>query len=49
MTESAACLYMILTQAAVFDTEPPAAADLKGVEVADTDNDGLLEVVDAWA
>ena len=48
VTESAACLYMILTQAAVFDTEPPAAADLKGVEVADTDGDGLMEIVDAW-
>lgn len=48
ITESAACLYIILTQAAVFDTEPPAAAELKGVEVADTDGDGLLEVVDAW-
>jgi prepilin-type N-terminal cleavage/methylation domain-containing protein len=48
VTESAACLYIILTQAAVFDTEPPAASDLKGVEVADTDGDGLMEIVDAW-
>ncbi len=48
VTESAALLYLILTQAAVFDTEPPAAADLKGVEVADTDGDGLMEIVDAW-
>jgi type II secretory pathway pseudopilin PulG len=48
VTESAACLYMILTQAAVFDTEPPAAGSLQGVEVADTDHDGLMEVVDAW-
>jgi len=48
VTESAACLYLILTTAGVFDTEPPAAGDLKGVEVADTDGDGLLEVVDAW-
>jgi prepilin-type N-terminal cleavage/methylation domain-containing protein len=48
VTESAALLYLILTQAAVFDTEPPAAADLKGVEVADTDHDGLMEIVDAW-
>jgi len=47
-TESAACLYIILTQLAVFDTEPPSAADLKGLEVADTDGDGLLEIVDAW-
>lgn len=48
VTESAACLYMILTQAAVFDTEAPASANLQGVEVADTDGDGLMEVVDAW-
>ncbi|HEX4072212.1 MAG TPA: type II secretion system protein, partial [Planctomycetaceae bacterium] len=48
VTESAACLYMILTTAAAFDTEPPAAGDLKGVEVADTDGDGLMEIVDAW-
>jgi prepilin-type N-terminal cleavage/methylation domain-containing protein len=48
ITESAACLYMILTTAAVFDTEPPAAGDLKGAEVADTDGDGLMEIVDAW-
>jgi prepilin-type N-terminal cleavage/methylation domain-containing protein len=47
-TESAACLYIILTQSAVFDTEPPAAGDLKGVEIADTDGDGLMEIVDAW-
>jgi len=47
-TESAACLYLILTQMAVYDTEQPSAADLKGVEVADTDGDGLMEVVDAW-
>ncbi len=47
-TESAACLYIILTKSAVFDTEPPAAGDLKGLEVADTDGDGLMEIVDAW-
>ena len=39
---------MILTQAAVFDTELPAAGDLKGVEIVDTDGDGLMEIVDAW-
>jgi type II secretory pathway pseudopilin PulG len=47
-TESAACLYQILTQMAVYDTEQPSTTDLKGVEVADTDGDGLMEVVDAW-
>jgi prepilin-type N-terminal cleavage/methylation domain-containing protein len=48
VTESAACLYLILTQASVFDTDPLAAAELRGLEVADTDGDGLMEVVDAW-
>jgi prepilin-type N-terminal cleavage/methylation domain-containing protein len=48
VTESAACLYLILTQAGVFDTDPLAAADLRGLEVADTDGDGLMEIVDAW-
>ncbi len=48
VTESAACLYLILTQASVFDTDPVAAADLRGLELADTDGDGLMEIVDAW-
>lgn len=47
-TESAACLYLILTQAAIFDTEPPSAGDLKSSELVDTDGDGLLEVVDGY-
>jgi prepilin-type N-terminal cleavage/methylation domain-containing protein len=46
--QSAACLYVILTQAPLFDTEPPSAADLKALELADTDHDGIPEVVDAW-
>ena len=48
VTESAACLYLILTQASVFDTDPLPAADLRGLELADTDGDGLMEIVDAW-
>jgi prepilin-type N-terminal cleavage/methylation domain-containing protein len=54
MTESAACLYFALTRGGIFDTEPPAGSDLKGIELADTDGDqnnpgdGLLEIVDAW-
>ena len=48
VTESAACLYLILTQAGVFDTDPLAAADLRGLELADTDGDGLMEIIDAW-
>jgi len=47
-TQSAACLYLLLTKQALFDTEPPSTADLKGLQVGDTDNDGLLEVLDAW-
>jgi prepilin-type N-terminal cleavage/methylation domain-containing protein len=48
-TESAACLYVILTQKAVFDTEPPSAAELRGAEIGDTDGDGNPEILDAWA
>ncbi len=48
VTDSAECLYLILTQGALFDTEPPSAADLKAIEIADTDGDGIPEIVDAW-
>jgi prepilin-type N-terminal cleavage/methylation domain-containing protein len=48
VTESSESLYLFLTSGALFDTEPPSAADLKSLETADTDNDGLLEIVDAW-
>ncbi len=47
-TDSAECLYLILTKGALFDTEPPSATDLKGLEIADTDKDGLFEIVDGW-
>jgi prepilin-type N-terminal cleavage/methylation domain-containing protein len=47
-TDSAECLYLIITKGALFDTEPPSAADLKSIETADTDGDGLQEIVDAW-
>ncbi len=48
VTESSECLYQFLTQGPLFDTEPPSAADLKAIETADTDGDGLPEIVDAW-
>jgi prepilin-type N-terminal cleavage/methylation domain-containing protein len=48
VTESSESLYLFLTAGALFDTEPPSAADLKAIETADTDGDGLLEIVDAW-
>jgi prepilin-type N-terminal cleavage/methylation domain-containing protein len=46
--DSAGCLYLILTKGPLFDTEPPSAADLKAIEIADTDGDGIPEIVDAW-
>jgi prepilin-type N-terminal cleavage/methylation domain-containing protein len=48
VTESSESLYLFLTTGPLFDTEPPSAADLRAIETADTDNDGLLEIVDAW-
>jgi type II secretory pathway pseudopilin PulG len=48
VTDSAECLYLFLTQGPLFDTEPPSAADLKAIETADTDGDGLREIVDGW-
>ncbi|HXY36821.1 MAG TPA: prepilin-type N-terminal cleavage/methylation domain-containing protein [Planctomycetaceae bacterium] len=47
-TESSESLYLFLTTGPLFDTEPPSAADLKAIETADTDGDGLLEIVDGW-
>ena len=48
VTESSESLYLFLTSGPLFDTEPPSAADLKSLETADTDGDGLVEIVDAW-
>jgi prepilin-type N-terminal cleavage/methylation domain-containing protein len=48
VTDSAECLYLIITKGPLFDTEPPSAADLKAIETADTDGDGIPEIVDAW-
>ncbi len=48
VTDSAECLYLFLTQGPLFDTEPPSAADLKAIETADTDGDGIPEIVDGW-
>jgi type II secretory pathway pseudopilin PulG len=47
-TDSAECLYLFLTQGPLFDTEPPSAADLKAIEVADIDHDGIPEILDGW-
>jgi prepilin-type N-terminal cleavage/methylation domain-containing protein len=49
LTDNAACLYLVCTRAAIFDTEPPEASDFRPSEATDTDGDGLLEFVDAWA
>ena len=46
--DSGGCLYLILTKGALFDTEPPSAADLKALEIADTDHDGIPEIIDGW-
>jgi prepilin-type N-terminal cleavage/methylation domain-containing protein len=48
VTDSAECLYLIITKGPLFDTEPPSAADLKAIETADPDGDGIPEIVDAW-
>jgi prepilin-type N-terminal cleavage/methylation domain-containing protein len=48
ITESSECLYQFLTKGPLFDTEPPSGSDLKAIEIADTDNDGLPEIVDGW-
>ncbi len=48
ITDSAECLYLIIAKGPLFDTEPPSAADLKAIETADTDGDGIPEIVDGW-
>jgi type II secretory pathway pseudopilin PulG len=47
-TESAACLFLVLTKGPLYDTEPPSASDLQAVDIADTDGDGVPEIIDAW-
>jgi prepilin-type N-terminal cleavage/methylation domain-containing protein len=47
LTESSELLYLALTQGSAFGFEPISADEFVG-DVADTDDDGLLEFVDAW-
>ncbi|MCX7421093.1 MAG: type II secretion system protein [Planctomycetia bacterium] len=48
-TESAAVLYLMLTQMQVFGVPPVGESEFRvGNEVLDTDGDGLLELVDGW-
>lgn len=47
-TENAAVLYYFLTQGAKFGSEEIAVVDFIDREIADTDGDGLLEIVDGW-
>lgn len=48
-TESAAMLYYTLTKHAQIGAETVGEGDFKnGKEITDTDNDGLLEFIDAW-
>lgn len=47
-TESAECLYYFLTRGESFGAEPVGADAFSSSELADTDNDGLMEIVDAW-
>ena len=47
-TENAEVLYHFLTESFYVGDGPPIAMSLSSTEIADTDHDGLLEVVDAW-
>jgi prepilin-type N-terminal cleavage/methylation domain-containing protein len=47
-TESAEVLYWFLTNGTQFGAEPVGTGDFAPNEIADTDGDGLLEIVDAW-
>ena len=47
-TESSEMLYLMITELDVFGAPPTGADQFKSGEVADTDNDGLLEFVDSW-
>lgn len=48
ISESSEVLYFALTRLEVFGVPPVAADEFSTSEVADTDNDGLLEFIDAW-
>lgn len=47
-TESSEVLYWMLTQMEVLGSLPTGEADFTDSELADTDGDGLKEIVDAW-
>jgi prepilin-type N-terminal cleavage/methylation domain-containing protein len=47
-TETAEALYYFLSHAASFGTEAVGSVDFIDREIADTDNDGLQEIVDGW-
>jgi len=47
-TETAEVLYWFLTNGTQFGTEPVGTGDFSPNEIADTDGDGLLEIVDGW-
>ena len=47
-TESSELLYYVLTKTEVFGIAPVDDSEFSTSEVADTDDDGLLEFVDAW-
>lgn len=47
-TENSEVLYYFLTQGAKFGSEEVAVVDFIDREIADTDGDGLMEIVDGW-
>ncbi len=47
-TESAAVLYYVVSRMQIFGVAPVAESEFSTSEVADTDQDGLLEFVDGW-
>jgi prepilin-type N-terminal cleavage/methylation domain-containing protein len=47
-TESSELLYYILVVSGTFGSSPVDADQFSGIEVADTDEDGLPEFIDAW-
>ena len=47
-TENAEVLYYFLSKGAQFGSEAVAVVDFVDREIADTDGDGLLEIVDGW-
>ena len=48
ITDSAECLYLIIAKGPAVRHRTAELADLKAIETADTDGDGIPEIVDAW-